>query len=119
MNDNQNTIKQELFLVRNKQAEDVHKKKKDASPKQPLDPRADAWTKPTSSGPSKQSPAAPSTPSFSSTGSVPTKSSSSSPLLDTSQRPPRVVPPPKERPASKILFIGDSIVSSADVQKLE
>ena len=99
-------MRQELFLVRNQQADDALKKNQDTCSKPSMGSKIPAFPKPVSANKA-------SAPS--STGS---SSGSSTPFPESSKPPPRDIPP-KKRASSKILFIGDSIISSADVQKLE
>ena len=105
--DNQNTMKQELFLIRNKQAEQTMQKPDDP-PSKPKDP----------------APSEPATKeSSTSTSSVTVISPRSLPPTSKSPRryqsPPRVPPPMKRKPPPRILYIGDSISATADIRSLE
>ena len=98
--DNQNTMKQELFVVRNKQFEQDIKasQTKTRHPSSPKEP--EPAMKPSSS-------------------STPSNMSSNTNSVPSPPKPaPRVPTPRKENKIPNILFIGDSISASADVNKL-
>ena len=109
---NQNTMKQDLFLVRNKEAEDAKKKKSDKFPEPSTLPSLEAGHE-----------AAPPVP----------KQAAQEPRTATSSSPPTSgqCGPPKPRPQHykkkktsymnkpKVLYIGDSIAHNADFAHIE
>ena len=101
---NQNSMKQEMFLIRNKQLEQT-------KPSQPTEEPVPAGSSPQSSGhscpPSASADQSPQMQSKSKTGN----NTRSSPCA------PKKVPKPPQKPKS--LYIGDSISSNIDVGALE
>ena len=115
--DAHNTVKQELFVVRNNQAELLKKAKQSEVP--PTFEKASSRSECLP----KEGIAAPPPPSSQSTSPPPPSQSTtppptSSPHCTASVPPapsaPRVPQPPKEKPNSGILYIGDSISSNVD-----
>jgi hypothetical protein len=113
--DNQNIMKQELFLVRNKQMEmaSSQKEKKDSEPKTSgaklKTPPANKTTVPLPSSTETCSrPAVPSAP--------PQASRTVRPLSTSS---PQVTSAAAPEPAQEILYIGDSISANVDIGALE
>ena len=106
--DNQNSIKQELFVIRNKQEES--RRTVDAGQVSP--------PKPTSSSPTPvKSPRVPSAQTSSIPASPPMSSSVASPAQVI--KPAPHVAPPAQKPAEDILYIGDSISANVDISMLE
>ena len=115
--DNQNALKQELFVLRNNQAKQTSNKVSQAkSSETPAEESPPRCPSPCPAGPASPAPPVRSTPNPN--VSFPPKTQS--PKSSTSNlRPPRVTPPKEQNPQSRILYIGDSISATADIKSLE
>jgi hypothetical protein len=105
---NQNAIKQELFLIRNTQAEATSKKKPGPEiTKNDENPKQTTQDHPTSSS---STPSRPTVTFASVTSNVP-----QAPKISKSAQPTKIILPSQKPADPKLLFIGDSISSNIDM----